>query len=172
MAEQDPYKILGVRWNATDEAIGKAYRAKVRLYHPDVNKEPGADEKFQEIQQAFETLSDPVKRTVYHHTKAQATPPPTVGVYNSAKLYRRSSVNGMSDRFVLIALIVICLVVVQLILALVTFFIGWSNSLSDHPLTNDKLSQEGSPVGFVIIIVFLIFLVSIIVSYWATHRDN
>ena len=59
---QDPYSILGVAHNASDEEIKKAYRRLVKKYHPDVNKNPGAEEKFKEIQNAYDTIMDAKKR--------------------------------------------------------------------------------------------------------------
>ena len=58
---QDPYSILGVAHNASDEEIKKAYRRLVKKYHPDVNKNQGA-EKFKEIQNAYDTIMDAKKR--------------------------------------------------------------------------------------------------------------
>lgn len=66
MAEKDLYAILGVPRNATQEEIKRAYRKLARRYHPDVN--PGnkeAEEKFKEISEAHEILSDPEKRKLY-----------------------------------------------------------------------------------------------------------
>ncbi len=65
MAGRDYYDILGVSRNATDEQIKKAYRELVRKYHPDVSKDPNATEKFKEIQEAYQVLSDPKKRAAY-----------------------------------------------------------------------------------------------------------
>ncbi|MGB9689821.1 DnaJ C-terminal domain-containing protein [Thermogutta sp.] len=63
---RDYYKILGVPRNATDEEIRKAYRQLARKYHPDLNpNDKNAKEKFQEVQEAFEVLSDPQKREMY-----------------------------------------------------------------------------------------------------------
>ncbi len=63
---KDYYKILGVSRNATAEEIQKAYRRLVRKYHPDVNPDDKqAQEKFKEVQEAFEVLSDPKKREMY-----------------------------------------------------------------------------------------------------------
>src|SRR3954471_10328743 len=60
---RDYYKILGVDRNAEEKAIKSAYRKLARKYHPDVNK--GKDEKFKEISEAYEVLSDPEKRRRY-----------------------------------------------------------------------------------------------------------
>ncbi len=65
MAGRDYYDILGVPRNASDEQIKKAYRELVRKYHPDVSKDPNATEKFKEVQEAYQVLSDPKKRAAY-----------------------------------------------------------------------------------------------------------
>ena len=62
---QDPYAVLGVERDADAESIKKAYRRLARQYHPDVNSEPGAAERFKEVSHAYEVLSDPEKRRVY-----------------------------------------------------------------------------------------------------------
>ena len=58
----DPYKILGVDRNASDDEIKKAYRQMAKKYHPDVNKEPGAEEKFKQIQNAYDQIMEARKR--------------------------------------------------------------------------------------------------------------
>ena len=66
MAFIDYYKILGISKDATQEDIKKAYRKLARKYHPDLNKNnPNAQEKFQEINEANEVLSNPEKRKRY-----------------------------------------------------------------------------------------------------------
>ncbi len=67
MAERpDYYKILGVGKNASDEEIKKAYRKLARKYHPDTNQgDKKAEERFKEISQAHDVLSDPEKRKAY-----------------------------------------------------------------------------------------------------------
>ena len=62
---KDYYKTLGVDKNASDEEIKRAFRKLAKQYHPDVNKEAGAQEKFKEIGEAYSILSDPTKRKQY-----------------------------------------------------------------------------------------------------------
>ncbi|XP_031128613.1 chaperone protein dnaJ A7A, chloroplastic-like [Ipomoea triloba] len=64
-AEKDYYSVLGVSKNASKSEIKSSYRKLARSYHPDVNKEPGAEQKFKEISNAYEVLSDDEKRSIY-----------------------------------------------------------------------------------------------------------
>jgi curved DNA-binding protein len=59
------YEALGVPRDASAEDIRRAYRRLARQYHPDVNKEPGAEDRFKEISEAYEVLRDPEKRERY-----------------------------------------------------------------------------------------------------------
>ena len=61
----DYYGVLGVRRDADPDEIKKAYRRLARELHPDVNPDPQTQERFKEITQAYEVLSDPGKRQMY-----------------------------------------------------------------------------------------------------------
>lgn len=62
---KDYYKTLGIPKGANEEEIKKAYRRMALRFHPDKNKDANAEEKFKEIAEAYEVLSDPKKRAVY-----------------------------------------------------------------------------------------------------------
>ncbi len=63
--DKDYYKIMGVSHDASDKDIKMAYRKLARKYHPDISKEPDAEERFKEMGEAYEVLKDPVKRAEY-----------------------------------------------------------------------------------------------------------
>lgn len=65
MAYKDYYKILGLERNASEKEIKSAYRKLARKYHPDVSKEPNAEEKFKEVAESYEVLKDAEKRKRY-----------------------------------------------------------------------------------------------------------
>jgi molecular chaperone DnaJ len=62
---RDYYDILGISRNADQDEIKRAYRRQARKYHPDVNKDPGAEETFKEINKAYEVLSEPEMKARY-----------------------------------------------------------------------------------------------------------
>lgn len=64
-AKRDYYEVLGVERGASQDEVKKAFRRLARQYHPDVNKDPGAEASFKEINEAYEVLSDPDKRSMY-----------------------------------------------------------------------------------------------------------
>lgn len=63
--KRDYYEVLGVSRNADEKEIKKAYRALAKKYHPDVNSASDAEAKFKEINEAYEVLSDPQKKSMY-----------------------------------------------------------------------------------------------------------
>jgi len=63
--KRDYYEVLGIPKSASQDEIKNAFRTLARKYHPDVNKEPDAEEKFKEINEAYGVLSDPEKRAAY-----------------------------------------------------------------------------------------------------------
>jgi curved DNA-binding protein len=65
VAFQDYYEALGVSRDAGEDEIRQAYRRLARQYHPDLNKEPGAEDRFKQISEAYEVLRDPEKRERY-----------------------------------------------------------------------------------------------------------
>src|SRR4029078_5344489 len=103
---KDYYELLGVKRDATDEQIRQAYRKLARKHHPDVN--PGdrvSEDKFKEINEANEVLSDPEKRKRYDQlganwkNGAEFTPPPNWGGVNVDDLGSIFSGGGFSDFF-------------------------------------------------------------------------
>jgi curved DNA-binding protein len=81
MKYKDYYATLGVDRGAAADQIKAAYRKLARKYHPDVSKEAGAEEKFKEVSEAYETLKDPEKRAAYdqlgrHAQGEEMRPPP------------------------------------------------------------------------------------------------
>lgn len=65
VSKRDFYDVLNIDKDASKDEIRKAYRKLARKYHPDVNKEEGAEEKFKEVKEAYEVLSDEQKRAQY-----------------------------------------------------------------------------------------------------------
>ncbi len=73
--KRDYYEVLGVSRDATDAEIKKAYRKLSKKYHPDINQEAGAEDKFKEVSEAYEILSDAQKRAAYDQYGHAATDP-------------------------------------------------------------------------------------------------
>jgi curved DNA-binding protein len=107
MQFKDYYEILGVPRGADADAVKKAYRKQARKYHPDVSKEKNAEEKFKEVQEAYEVLKDAEKRAAYdqlgrdYRSGQQFRPPPDWQQRFSAGAggHRFSDINGFSDFF-------------------------------------------------------------------------
>src|SRR5437763_5201159 len=64
-AKRDYYEVLGLSRSASSDDVKKAFRQKARQYHPDVNKDAGAEAQFKEISEAYEVLIDDDKRAAY-----------------------------------------------------------------------------------------------------------
>jgi molecular chaperone DnaJ len=75
MAKRDLYEVLGVSKGASDEEIKKAYRKLSKKFHPDINKEAGAEDKFKEVAEAYEVLSNSDKRAAYDQYGHASTDP-------------------------------------------------------------------------------------------------
>ena len=71
MDYKDYYKVMGVARDASQDEIKRVYRRLARKYHPDVSKEANAEEKFKEVQEAYEVLKDPEKRAAYDQLGSQ-----------------------------------------------------------------------------------------------------
>ena len=80
------YDVLGVSKTATQDEIKKAYRKLAKKYHPDLNKEPGAEQKFKEVQEAYDILYDDQKRQTYDQ-------------FGSAAFEQGSSTGGYGNPF-------------------------------------------------------------------------
>src|SRR5580692_2641442 len=104
---KDYYEVLGVPRTASDDEIKKAFRKLARQYHPDVAKtKKGAEEKFKEINEAYEVLSDPAKRKKYDELGpnrkqgAEFRPPPAwQQEYRQGRASTRGQPNGGGAEF-------------------------------------------------------------------------
>ena len=89
MEYKDYYKILGVDRSASEADIKKAFRKLAHKYHPDVSKEKDAEAKFKDVNEAYQTLSDPEKKAAYdqlgqRREGSSFEPPPGWGGFGGA----------------------------------------------------------------------------------------
>ena len=107
MQYKDYYKILGVKRDASAEEIKRAYRKLAHKYHPDVSKEPNAEDRFKEINEAGEVLRDPEKRAAYDQLGSgwrageEFRPPPGFDGFQArySQGFDTSGLGGFSDFF-------------------------------------------------------------------------
>jgi curved DNA-binding protein len=106
MQYKDYYEILGVTRGADADEVKRAYRKLARKYHPDVSKEKNAENRFKEVQEAYEVLRDTEKRAAYDHlgrdyrSGQQFRPPPDWSQrFGNSGSQRFSDLNGFSDFF-------------------------------------------------------------------------
>jgi curved DNA-binding protein len=106
MQYRDYYEILGVTRGADADEVKRAYRKLARKYHPDVSKEKNAEDKFKEVQEAYEVLRDQDKRAAYDQlgrnfrSGQQFRPPPDWAQrFGQPGGQRFSDLNGFSDFF-------------------------------------------------------------------------
>jgi curved DNA-binding protein len=105
MEFKDYYKIMNLPRSASAEEIKRAYRKLAKKYHPDVSKEPKAEEKFKELGEAYEVLRDPEKRAAYdqvstgHRHGERFTPPPGWGAGFDFGGFSTGDAAGFSDFF-------------------------------------------------------------------------
>lgn len=103
-AKRDYYEVLGIGRSASLEEIKRSYRRLARQYHPDVNSDPGAEEKFKELGEAYQVLSDPEKRAAYDAyghaglNGGAAGPGPGFGGFDLGDILNEFFGGGMSSR--------------------------------------------------------------------------
>src|SRR5450432_1030902 len=106
MQYKDYYEILGVKRSSDADEIKRAYRKLARKFHPDVSKEKNAEDRFKEVQEAYEVLRDSDKRAAYDQlgrdfrNGQQFRPPPDWSQrFGQSGGQRFSDLNGFSDFF-------------------------------------------------------------------------
>ncbi|MCC6125814.1 MAG: DnaJ domain-containing protein [Pirellulales bacterium] len=187
---EDYYKILGVRWNASADQIGHAYRVLVRQYHPDVNQELETYDKFQEVQKAFEVLSDPIKRAEYNRSRTKVAPRPSKGIYNPSNLPNtRYSGDMLDDKYKLILVNIICVFLMVLVSGIVSLsMLDYYNTPANPdmpPVYNPPQDNRSKNIPSIkgvkvtvittlefVVVPFIMLILCINIGYVATHRDS
>jgi molecular chaperone DnaJ len=98
-SKRDYYEILGLSRNATEDEIKKAFRRLAKQYHPDANKEKGAEARFIEINEAYEVLSDPQKRAAYDRYGHSGLGNGTSGTTGFSDFGGFSTINDLFETF-------------------------------------------------------------------------
>ncbi len=124
----DFYELLGVSRDADSDTLKRAYRRLARKYHPDVNKEPGAEDRFKEIGRAYEVLGDPEKRARYDQFGE-------AGLGGSPGMPDMGDMGGFADLFE-------------------TFFSGFGGSPSSGSRTQRRGPQQGDDLRYDLTIEF------------------
>jgi len=118
----DFYQLLGVSRSADADTLKRAYRKLARQYHPDINKEPGAEEKFKEIGRAYEVLADPETRARYDQFGE-------AGLGGAAGMPDMGDMGGFADLFE-------------------TFFNGFGGQSSQGSRTQRRGPQQGDDLRY------------------------
>ena len=96
MEFQDYYATLGVPRAASDDEIKRAYRRLARQYHPDVNKDAGAEEQFKRVNEAYDVLSDATKRGQYDQFGTAWQEAQRAGVRDFGEFVRRGGTQAQT----------------------------------------------------------------------------
>ncbi len=143
---KDYYDILGISRDADPKTIKMAYKSLIKKYHPDINKEAGAEEKFKEIQKAYEILSDEQKRVQYDQYGASAFESNNAGFSGFNQDFYRQTVNSRVVKLkemkwynkILMILLIIILVIGTALFFIVSAIFGLIMSVINMLFSKNK----------------------------------
>ena len=95
--KRDYYEVLGIEKSADQDTIKKAYRTLAKKYHPDINKSPDAVDKFKEVQEAYEILSDENKKSLYDRYGHAGVDPQAAGGFGTPAERRDRGAGGKAQ---------------------------------------------------------------------------